>query len=1221
MSSTESGQNSSSDYLIERGTLENSNIPQGHNTNTSLKKITTPHLLNPFLDSIFNSSNPRKEPIKSILTTLSRSHNDFAILVPPTAILRTHYDPSSEYSSTKTRLHESCYFDDAFLRSHIVRTSQPYSSKSAFSKQQSVIYNTLNGKQVLIKNGIVFPGKGFGKSLSLKILKLDYFYSQASYFPLGSRFMLIYVDNSVIGSFIPEVERINIWNWNLQSQSIPTDSQSKTEMNPKESLEIPKRNTADSITFENLLRSFPLLSKAVSDKFYRLFHHNNYQFQILRVNNIKELSQIEKEFNQILEDSFKIISKSVDEDTPNSEATFDLINNILKSYPGLDFNKIIHEYVELNLYDKIWSHLIFQFNDSRKVLTSEIYEELSHLSLNQLDISVEKPWYVNELYKRVSHSIKEFKKLDDTAVVNSQGKTKILVKSIQILSHTSGDGLLVDADTLIGLLIMVIIHSKIDSLEAHIYYIKHFNSINVHDDGYLSYILSNVDAVLLHLSSINDNNKQLQTFSTSNEVFWNYIRKGNYTEIEKLLTEIEGNVLPNNHFLKSRNIDGESCLMMAIKSKNFLIYKLLIDFNLCWFSIDDILFDVNTTTNQSLLMVSIVEECPEIAQDLIEIIAGSCTKEEIIAYYNLPDNLGRTVGHYLHHSIDLVEIVGPYLDWELKDLNSHTPLFSLCRCYDHVNYSDLVERAFSCINNKYGIGPKHLINLNKHIDKNGNTLLHVIQRQIASTGILSNSNNIIDINQFNNKNLTPLALYVKYNRYENLVQLLKDSRIEFTKEDQLHFLNVFDYSSGLFRSLSGKNVAPSIDIEKLLVDYIIDEKYGESAPHKLVVLTGKYDPTHKDWIIFFRERIESEPVSPEDINYTSFHESIEYIAQNMYLMKLRFPLSVIPSKDSFFQNFPAGQIVFPSFNKFRVNRIVEDLNIMFLCLNYHPKYKQETNIWEMFSKAGAQKSTLELIKDIKTDADDMKAKIGEVKLDMLKIQEIEFFLNFSMNDLLKFQLIIDKFNRAISLMDWKTSDCRILSDILLHSALLNSNNEAIDHTTLHDSGSDSAYGELLKYTSTLDIFVTELNANVKRCIDKIDSWKQLHGQIHEYNSELRKYENITGERGLNERPHTNEDSSISSFFNFSSLIESKHTRYKKLVLQNSEEIKKIMSLNVQLKMEHETLAAEISSFLKYKSDFLALSLKIFTKRSIRIAFQRQSELQKSLYQIETLGKW
>ena len=176
-------------------------------------------------------------------------------------------------------------------------------------------------------------------------------------------------------------------------------------------------------------------------------------------------------------------------------------------------------------------------------------------------------------------------------------------------------------------------------------------------------------------------------------------------------------------------------------------------------------------------MCALIEESNyEIMDDLVDIILDNATPEEQYMYFNQTDLSGRSVGHYLFHNYKLIAKIGHLIDWELKDNNFHTPLFSLCRCYDHAEYIDIIAAGFDCVYQKYG---EDGIDFDRHVDKSGNTLLHVLLKGIPETRILSNKHNLINVNQLNLRCLSPLMLYVKYNRLENLKYLLEDSRLDF----------------------------------------------------------------------------------------------------------------------------------------------------------------------------------------------------------------------------------------------------------------------------------------------------------------------------------------------------------------------------------------------------------------------------------------------------------
>lgn len=1184
------------------------------------KQRHLPLLYNPLLNCIFNNPNHSKPPFKNTIDELSHNHNDFTILVPPSSILHECYDPLTENSSRKVLLRELCYNSEDFIRSHIIKTSSSYSTTIApISKAQLVIYNTTNGKQILIKNGMIFTGKGFKRSLKLKILSTSYMNSFCDYFPKGSKFMIIYIEDSMIGS----VGRRKAYDLdNFREDLGELQGELKGELNLKKG-KLDEAEINEVITFEKLLRQFPLLSHAVSDKFYKLFHHNNHQFRLLRTNTRKKLLQIRIEFQNMLEEAYKNILDSVKVDNPNSEQTYNLINHILNIYPGLDLNRLVHEYVEMNLYDKLWAQLLFQFNypnddkksydpEAFKILTAEKYTKLSCLALNQLDIPVDTPWDMNDLQERVFRAIDEFSRLTDTSIVSLNAKTKILLNTVSILTDNSS----VSADSLIGLLIMVIVHSKIDNLETHLYYIKHFNSIDYTNDGQFNYIISNFEAVLYHLSS--NNEPDLFEFSRLNFLLWSTIQAQDSEKLSEILEGVqlpEDVELPESHFLKSRNIHGETCLMFAVRSKNFEIYDKLFNFNTKWFSIEDILFCKNITSDQNLLMVALSEECAEISDDLVDMILANTSVDEQKLYFNQVDKSGRSVGHYLFHNYRLISVIGHLINWELKDLNSHTPLLSLCRCYDHPEYGELISEGFKCIFNKYGTS----INFDKHIDKMGNTLLHIILKDLNRTDLLTRDN-LININQENNKNMIPLVLYVKYNRLENLKELLNDNRLDFLYEDSKNVYNVFDYLG----FLAMKSVVPNKtfnEIELVIYAHFIKNFFPGNG---IAALNAKYGPNKRDWMVFCKDTA----------GYSNF-KMLDTIKQIIQLSSLEHPFSLFPDQENFWLNFSMEKSSTPFFLKFRINRLIENLNMLFVSVKFDSSIDEEWFFRKFLVESRTPKLTLEMIKEIQNKLESDKAVLGEVKMTSNHIQEMEVFLNYSLADLREYEVLISKFNKVVAFGDAKQSDLRIVTDralskffvenILghgdkdyrhLHAYKLKECKEILgDLDEYHKN--DSRLDLLHSYGMWLELLVTSLIQKIRKLVDKIIQWKEIYHEIKELNEELKKFEikDETEPRRRNTftiEPLSDadlQDDTSQTFFKFAGIRENKKTRYNKVVLAKSDKIKQIMTFNVDIKWEHEKIASLISNFLKFKSNFFKFGIKQYVQAEMVRLRHRHLELR------------
>ncbi|KAI5958977.1 uncharacterized protein KGF55_005631 [Candida pseudojiufengensis] len=1155
----------------------------------NLKTTHLPTLYNPLLNCIFNNPNHSKSPFKNVIEELKTKHNQYTILIPPAYILNEFNDPASDSSRSKIKLKDLCYYSEDFIKSHVIKTVAPISSTiTPISKEQSVTYYTMNNKQILIKNRMIYTGKGFKRSLKLKITSISYVKSFCDYFPTGSQFMIIYIESSLIGGTPP--------------YQVPTSTvQSNGSILSQEDL--------DTMTFEKLLRNFPLLSKAVSDKFYRLFHHNNTQSQLLRTRTRKQLNVIKTEFKKVVDEAFKIISDSVKVENPNSEQTYNIINHIVSIYPGIDFNKLVHEYVELNLYDVLWSQLIFQFNysnddkmeydqEAMKVLSLSKYESLSCLSLNQMDLPIDKPWQMNELYSRIFYAIQELRKLADPSMTNSTLKTNIIRNTIEILSK-SDKNLVIDADTLMGLLVMTVVHSKIDNLEAQIYYILNFNATEKSNDGQFNYIMSNLDAVICHVSSHDTN---LLHCSQQNFELWSAVFEQNISKLKDMLSEIDPESdLPLNHFLKSKNISGESLINFAIKVKNFEIYQMIME-NLNWFSIDFILFDKNVIRNQNLLVIALVEETDdEILDDLVSTILDNTTLEEQISYLNMKDNSGRTVGHYLFHKHKLIPRLSHLIDWEIKDHNSHTPLFSLCRCYDHPDYLEILKNGFDVVYEKY-----KTIDFDLHVDKSGNTLLHVILKGLPQTQILSNKQNLIDLNATNTKSLTPLMSYVKYSRLENLKDILQDERLDFMFEDNRNHYTVFDYLSFVANKSKSNNLK---QIDQILSNYIFENYFPDSST-KLFVLNGKYDSNSKDWILNLKT------------DSGSKSKTLKSLKQVLYVKKLNFPMSTIPESEVFWRNYTIGAGTTPMFQKFRINKLIDRLNILFQSMVF-----QNIDLQKFYHSfvTDEEISVLDSKQRISTSVEEEKSKLGDVKLKSTQVQEMQTFLNFSLSDLNNQGQVLHKFIKLLDIGEQKQLDLKNVENLCLSRI----NNEEFFTKSFeipeYDSQSASL-GKLADYLQWIEFIGFELKKNIHKLLQNIDTWNDIFHHIRSINTELRLQEPPPPTEGEPALTKTRTNSSVYSvtqnnvqdnesegFFAFG---KTKKSKYKDLLLSKASLVEKLMKLNLDLKYEFELIATEISNFLKFKTNFLQFGIKIYLKEELINSRKRLLELNKVLYKIK-----
>ncbi|KAF3935086.1 hypothetical protein ABW19_dt0200038 [Dactylella cylindrospora] len=228
---------------------------------------------------------------------------------------------------------------------------------------------------------------------------------------------------------------------------------------------------------------------------------------------------------------------------------------------------------------------------------------------------------------------------------------------------------------------------------------------------------------------------------------------------------------------KTQNVRGESVVMMAIINQQQDVLEYLIDestyFPLAWVLQD------RSHDGTTLLSAAIQGENYDIVRVLMEEIMKA-PDSDIREYMKVADNNGRTAGHYAFNQPTFLRHFGSLIQWTMKDKNGQTPLFALCRSYDHPNYKDMVVIAIRAAEAAQLDGER--LHLDDHIDKKENTLLHIIHDQQVLRMLLRRD---ADVNAVNEKNLSPLMLASKYGRVEDVKTLFSDRRVDiYAKESR-----------------------------------------------------------------------------------------------------------------------------------------------------------------------------------------------------------------------------------------------------------------------------------------------------------------------------------------------------------------------------------------------------------------------------------------------------
>lgn len=227
-----------------------------------------------------------------------------------------------------------------------------------------------------------------------------------------------------------------------------------------------------------------------------------------------------------------------------------------------------------------------------------------------------------------------------------------------------------------------------------------------------------------------------------------------------------------------RDSRRNSVLMLAIEAGQKEMLQLLLDMTQ-FFPSSFVVEDLNAS-GTTLLSAAVQTGDTKILEILLRHeFFRSLSSELFDLYLATPDSSGRTVGHFLFNSSEAMLVLGRMIDWQQRDRNGQTPLFAACRCYDHPAYEHMVMTAISYAEHsrRQLLGSSRApLRLSVHVDRKGNTLLHILRNENLIKYVLMNT--ICDPNLVNDRQFTPLMVLSKYEKIDAIVALLHDPRVD-----------------------------------------------------------------------------------------------------------------------------------------------------------------------------------------------------------------------------------------------------------------------------------------------------------------------------------------------------------------------------------------------------------------------------------------------------------
>ncbi|KAG9229683.1 hypothetical protein BJ875DRAFT_474206 [Amylocarpus encephaloides] len=436
------------------------------------------------------------------------------------------------------------------------------------------------------------------------------------------------------------------------------------------------------------------------------------------------------------------------------------------------------------------------------------------------------------------------------------------------------------------------------------------------------------------------------------------------TTIDSMTSGIEGDT-SIERLSQTEDSFGESVPMMAIQNERPVSLKYL--FSLHEYYPPYIVLEDTNNEGTTLLSAAVQLGHTELIDIILDYVFQSGPEPVVIGYLARQDVRGRSVAHYLFNAPFLISRIGRMLPWRQKDRNGQTPLFALCRSYDHGDYRPMVENALLSATNAQGDGqPLHL---DDHIDSKGNTLLHIVNDPQVALSILLHCDS--DVNATNDKKFTSLMVASKYGRLEMVRVLFGDPRVDlFAKE---------------LRGLTAVELAKDDDVRNRIDDLIlfsgppgpdgritavVRSFFVEDATIRLVVKSGA-------------------PSTQQSFTVTTCRRSLADFEHLAKLLSLENPASWLPAISGMRSPFQ-----FPSKPSRAVLRDIQvRLDGFLKILLAHSTFSTHEMLWEFFLVPDIQPDMMEQRSKLK--AETRVEKVREEYEPVEDIRDVEQFIDYA----------------------------------------------------------------------------------------------------------------------------------------------------------------------------------------------------------------------------------
>ncbi|EEP78609.1 conserved hypothetical protein [Uncinocarpus reesii 1704] len=386
---------------------------------------------------------------------------------------------------------------------------------------------------------------------------------------------------------------------------------------------------------------------------------------------------------------------------------------------------------------------------------------------------------------------------------------------------------------------------------------------------------------------------------------------------------------------KTQDPAGDSVPMMAVEGcqPEALGYLLSLEE---YYPVESILEDVNSD-GTTLLSAAVQLAHSEIVELILGFISQVSGPQVLTAYLAKGDNRGRTAAHYLFSVPTLMSRIGSLLPWRQKDKHGQTPLFALCRSYDHPDYNTMLNEALTMAQEAQGDGEP--LRLDDHVDVKGNTLLHIVSDPQVLHRILRECD--CDPNATNDKRFTPLMVASKYGRVDLVRILFADPRVDSNLRES--------------RGLTAVELAKDDEVRNRIDDLILFSNppsspfdssgritavvrsvFVEDASIRFIIKSGAPNPPSPSE--------EAHPRKMISFTVTTCRRGLADFENLISSLKIEHPASYVPDVPQ----FRSPLQIYSKPSRAVLHEIQERLDKLLKILLAHPTFSTHELLWEFF---------------------------------------------------------------------------------------------------------------------------------------------------------------------------------------------------------------------------------------------------------------------------------